>query len=329
MVYFNKQKCYENLKLKCPKAKRKSCRVKTEPYPLVRLPLLRTILKAAPCTPGWFQGWVQCGVFGTGSSFTLRWGDVFSGVSKSKGWASPEWPPCLPSSPPWITLAAAHSDPSSSLPLFRRPERTACIYALCVLTSVPALLVCLFFGSTRVTRPIWEEETWERTALLISSPAPPHSCQDDCSTESVWGYHASAEKVFIIPLLFKTLGARGVQQLGVCTWAAPAKLPIQIHPGVPREADPTLGVNAVVPLASSPTCPFSLRLPGIFQPIPTWVFFSPCTAVWYFLSLKFLQTVSPTKNALLCSSSKHWSRSSSDNLHTLQWSGIAFPRSFL
>lgn len=209
-----------------------------------------------------------------------------------------------------------------SLPLLRRPACMACIYALCVLTWVLVLFVCLSGAHVSLTPSEKKRLGKELFSWSLVSPLP-HSCQDDCSTESVWGCHASAEKVFIIPLLFKTLGARRVQQLGVCTRAAPAKLPIQIHPGVPREADPALRVNAVVPPASSPTCPFSLGLPGISHPISTWVFFSPCTTVWYFLPLKFPQTVSPTKNALLCSSSKHWSWSSSDNLHSLQWPGIS------
>lgn len=248
---------------------------------------------------------------------------MFSGFSKSKIWASPEWPPYLPSSPPWVTLvvttlrskfAACLCSGDNAWHVFMRSMcRPRCRFCL---------LVCL--PGAHMSLSLFEKKRLGKGLLSWSLVSPlPHSCQDACSTESVWGCHASAEKVFIIPLLFKTLGARGVQQLGVCTRAAPAELPIQIHPGVPREADPTLGVNAVAPLASSPTCPFSLGLPGIFQPIPTWVFFSPCTAVWYFLPLKFLQTVPRTKNALLFSSSKHWSWPSSDNLHTLQWSGIS------
>ena len=109
-----------------------------------------------------------------------------------------------------------------SLPLLRRPACMACIYALCVLTWVVVLFVCLS-GAHVSLAPSEKRLGKELLSWSLVSPLP-HSCQDDCSTESVWGWHASAEEVFIIPLLFKTLGARRVQQPGVCTRAAPAKL---------------------------------------------------------------------------------------------------------
>lgn len=98
--------------------------------------------------------------------FEIHGGDVFSGFSKSKGWASPEWPPYLPSSPPWITTL--------------RSKFTACLcsgdnawhafmHCVCWPWGRFCLLVC---QEHTFTHPIWEEETWERTALLISSLAP-------------------------------------------------------------------------------------------------------------------------------------------------------------
>lgn len=163
----------------------------------------------------------------------------FSVSVKAKGWASPEWPPCLPSSPPWITLAAAQRS-SSRLPLFRRPRHAVHFMHSVCWPGCTAFLVCLFFGSTRVTHPIWEEETWKEL-LSWSQSCPSSQLPRWLFYRICLRLSCFCGEVFIIPLLFKTLGARGVQQLGVCTRAAPAKLPIQIHPGVPREADPTLG----------------------------------------------------------------------------------------
>ena len=120
---------------------------------------------------------------GTGSSFTLRSTgvDVLSGFSKSKGWASPEWPPYLPSSPPWITTL--------------RSKFTACLcsgdnawhafmHCVCWPRGRLCLLVCL--SGAHVSLTLFEKKRLGKELLSWSLVSPlPHSCQDACSTESV------------------------------------------------------------------------------------------------------------------------------------------------
>ena len=154
--------------------------------------------------------------FAWGPHFENHREDVLSSFSNGKGWASPEWPSYLPFITSVNHIGCQNAQiPICGPPILRSRECMACIYALCVLTSVPVFVCLLVCRKHACHSPYMRRKDFGKNCssdryFCRSAIVPPHSCQRDCSTKSVWGCHASAEKVFIIPLLFKTLGARRV-----------------------------------------------------------------------------------------------------------------------